>query len=153
LHGNSCSISCSGSASARRACPGARRRGQSEVLCFPPIYLIPYRKKLAPSWRILLLCFAAFFCALPINTGLPLERRPMRWARRIRFQPPDQNLGSMEVSKSLNTSFDHNGCRKEFKFSCLLRDFSSWSSPSDSKAINSTNSFRVGPIIDAQEVC
>jgi hypothetical protein len=64
--------------------------------------LIAYRERLAPSWLILILFFAAFSGALPINTGLSLERRPMRWARRTSLSSsglkPGEH-GSLEILK------------------------------------------------------
>jgi hypothetical protein len=56
-------------------------------------------------------------------------------------------------AKSLNTSFDHKGCRREFRFSGPFRDLPSWASPDEPKDINSTNSFRVRPIMNASEDC
>ena len=72
---------------------------------------------------------------------------------RALFHPPDQNRGGHDVAKSLNTSFDHNGCRKEFKFSGPFRDFPSWASPDEPIAINSKDSFRIRPISGAVKVC
>jgi hypothetical protein len=142
----------SSSDSARRASPDATRLFEIQFLQFSTPLVDCISVESGGLLADIITLILDLSCALSINTGHPLEKRPMRWARRIRLVLQMQTWES-DGAKSLSTSFDHNGCRKEFMFSCLLRDFSSWSSPSDSKAINSTNSFCASPIIDAKEVC
>ena len=72
----------------------------------------------------------------------------MRWVRGLCISLLIKT-GGHDGAKSLNTNFDHNGCRKGFKFSGPFRDFPLWASPDEPKDINSTNSFKVSPIIDA----